>query len=160
MRDKDLRITPSVIDRLIDYEPQYHVDAPKTQAQSLNELKASVKRDVEWLLNSRHPYKTIPEGLSEVADSLAQFGIPDFTGMSSKDENERKNLVKSIEESLNRFEPRLMNVVVTFEETDVVNRGVKFQIEGLLRVDPTPEPIVFDTVLTAGTSRFTINERR
>ena len=48
-------IRPSLLDRLIDEEPGNRGEAPDRRAQSLKELKDSVRRDLEWLLNSRRP---------------------------------------------------------------------------------------------------------
>ena len=46
-------ITISVLDRLMDLEPGSGVENPLTRSQSVRLLKASVRRDLEWLLNSR-----------------------------------------------------------------------------------------------------------
>ncbi|MFV0389451.1 MAG: type VI secretion system baseplate subunit TssE [Pyrinomonadaceae bacterium] len=159
MREKDIKITPSIVDRLIDLEPEYTSEISKSSSQDLKELKQSVRRDIEWLLNSRHPFKDLPEGLVELRSSLALYGIPDFTGKSSKDPNNRNRLLQDIEDAVRIFEPRLVDVKVIFEETDMVKRGVSFKIEALLRVEPTPEPVVFDTVLTVGTSQFEVEDK-
>ena len=158
MRDRDVKITPSIIDRLIDMEPKLSSEAPKSRSQSLQELKQSVRRDIEWLLNSRNTNAEIPEGLKEVRKSLAAYGLPDFTTMSSKDVDDRKELIDSVEDALKFFEPRIMKLKVILDETDIVNRGVRFKIQGVLRVEPTPEPVVFDTVLQTGIGEFEITE--
>ncbi|MEZ5347350.1 MAG: type VI secretion system baseplate subunit TssE [Pyrinomonadaceae bacterium] len=159
MREKDVKITPSIVERLIDFEPNMSSETAKSRSQSLKDLKISVKRDIEWLLNTRHATSEVPDGLEEVHRSLAVYGLPDFTGQSSKDTAHRKDLIKNVEHCLRLFEPRLMNLKVTLEETDKVNRGVRFKIEGVLRVEPTPEPIVFDTVLQVGNGDITLTER-
>ncbi len=139
-------------------EPKLSSEAPKSRSQSLQELKQSVRRDIEWLLNSRNTNAEIPEGLKEVRKSLAAYGLPDFTTMSSKDVDDRKELIDSVEDALKFFEPRIMKLKVILDETDIVNRGVRFKIQGVLRVEPTPEPVVFDTVLQTGIGEFEITE--
>ncbi len=156
MREKDIKITPSIVDRLIDYDPEYSTEVSKSGSQSLKELKQAVRRDVEWLLNSRHSFADIPEGLEEVRNSLAVYGIPDFTGLSSKDSNDQAELLRNMEDTLRVFEPRLANLQITIDSTDIVRRGVIFKIQGFLKVEPTPEPIVFDTVLTVGNGEFEV----
>ncbi len=158
IRENQLRITPSVIDRLVDYEPRSQNEAIKSRSQSLKELKQSVRRDVEWLLNTRIAHDEIPEGLEEVRKSLAAYGLPDFVGMSSKDSNERKTLLKNIEETLRTFEPRFTNLKVTLKDLDTLERGIRFNIEALLKLEPTPEPIVFDTMLQVGSGDFEVKE--
>jgi type VI secretion system protein ImpF len=158
MRENDIKITPSIIDRLVDYEPDNPREAPKSRSQSLKELKQSVRRDVEWLLNTRISHDNVPEGLEEVCKSLAVYGLPDFVGMSSRDTEERKNLEKNIETALRIFEPRFMNLKVTLQDLNRLERGVNFHIEANLRLEPTPEPIVFDTVLQVGSGDFEIRD--
>jgi type VI secretion system protein ImpF len=51
--DNEIRITPSVLDRLIDEEPSVSTEPANTRQKSLRQLKQSVRRDLEWLLNSR-----------------------------------------------------------------------------------------------------------
>lgn len=158
MRENEVRITPSVLDRLIDYEPKLSTEAPKSRSKSLQELKQSVKRDLECLLNTRNSPIEISEGLTEVNKSIAIYGLPDFTGLSSKNMDDRKDLIHSVETALRIFEPRFMNVKVLLLETDEVQRGVKFQIQATLRVEPTPEPVVFDTILQVGSGEFQVVE--
>ena len=130
----------------------------RARHQSLKELKQSVRRDVEWLLNTRISHDGIPEGLEEVHNSLAAYGLPDFVGMSSKDSDERASLEKNIETALRIFEPRFMNLKVTLRDLDTLERGVSFHIEANLKLEPTPEPIVFDTVLQVGSGDFEVRE--
>ncbi len=159
MRDNEIRITPSIVDRLLDFEPKISTEAPKSRSQGLRELKMAVRRDLEWLLNTRHSADKVPEGLEEVNKSLAIYGLPDFTGMSSRDSDDRKDLIGNIETALRIFEPRFMNLKVFLEEIDDVQRGVRFRIQATLRVEPTPEPVVFDTVLQVGSGAFEVKEK-
>jgi predicted component of type VI protein secretion system len=39
--------------------------APK-RGESVRDLKATVRRDLEWLLNTRRPAEDLPEGASEL----------------------------------------------------------------------------------------------
>ena len=158
MKTKNIRITPSIVDRLIDLEPKNQHEAPKTRSQGLRELKQSVRRDLEWLLNTRHSPDEISETLAEVNNSLAKYGLPDFTGLSSQNDDDRKDLIRNVEEVLRIFEPRFMNLNVTLEDLDMVERGVKFRIQATLRVEPTPEPVVFDTILQVGSGEFEVKE--
>lgn len=159
MRENEIRITPSILDRLLDFEPRLSTEAPKSHSRSLHELKQSVRRDLEWLLNTRHLPDEIPESLTEINNSLAIYGLPDFTGLSSKNMDDQKNLVRSIETAIRVFEPRFMNVKVLLLKTDEVERGVKFQIQATLRIEPTPEPVVFDTILQVGSGEFQVHEK-
>lgn len=158
MRDTEIKITPSIVDRLIDYEPKVSTETSKSRSRGLQELKQSVRRDLEWLLNTRHTADKIPESLEEVTKSVAAYGIPDFTGFSSKSPEDRKMLIRNVENALKIFEPRFMNLRVSLEETDELQRGIRFRIQATLKVEPTPEPVIFDTVLQMGSGEFEIKE--
>jgi len=159
LRDSEVRITPSIVDRLLDFEPKVSTEAPKSSSQSLRELKQSVRRDLEWLLNTRHTADKVPDGLEEVNKSIAVYGLPDFTGLSSKNADDRKSLINNIETALLIFEPRFMNLKVILEDLDSLERGVRFRIQAILRIEPTPEPVVFDTVLQMGSGEFKVKEK-
>ena len=49
----DQPLVPSVLDRLLDDEPQNTHETPKSRNQVLRDLKQSVRRDLENLLNTR-----------------------------------------------------------------------------------------------------------
>jgi hypothetical protein len=59
----DLLVTLSVFDRLIDRDPRNRLaEEAMTRAQSVRELKNALRRDLEWLLNSRRV--TVPRSTS------------------------------------------------------------------------------------------------
>lgn len=158
-QDNEIRITPSIFDRLIDYEPDVSKEAPKSRAKSLSDLRASVGRDLEWLLNTRCVIDHIPERLEEVNNSLAIYGLPDFTGINVKGTHEQNRLITMIETAIRVFETRLMDVKVKLEPISDIERVLRFRIDAQLKVDPIPEPITFDTVLQMGSGEFEIKEK-
>lgn len=156
--DHEIRIEPSILDRLIDMEPQASREAPRSQAQSLADLKKAVKRDLEWLLNTRHNGIEIADTLEEVNESLAVYGLPDLTSTSCRNSFEQNRLGRSIENALRIFEPRFVNVRVSFEPIDYSDRQLRFRIDAHLDIEPVPEPISFDTVLQVGSGEFGVSE--
>lgn len=158
-QDHEIRITPSIFDRLLDYEPDVSREAPKSRTKSLHDLKASVRRDLEWLLNTRCIIDHIPERLEEVNNSLAIYGLPDFTGVGIKGASEQKRLLTMLETAIRVFEPRLIDVEITLEPISDLERVLRFRIDAQLKIDPIPEPITFDTVLQMGSGEFEIKEK-
>lgn len=157
--DNEIRITPSVLDRLLDFEPDVSREAPKSRSKSLRELKLSVRRDLEWLLNTRTVNVEIDERLQELKKSVLTYGLPDITGISAKNHLEQKRLSLAIENAIRTFEPRFLDVRVTLEPINNIDRSLKFRIEARLNVEPTPEPIAFDTVLQLGSGDFEVIEK-
>jgi type VI secretion system protein ImpF len=154
--DNEIRITPSVLDRLLDDRPDESREAPASRQTNLRLLKQSVKRDLEWLLNTRMETDRIPEDLTEVRNSLAAFGLPDFSSWNVRGGGDQETLRRTIEEAVAKFEPRLEGVIVTLEAMSDVDRTVRFRIDARLRVEPAPEPVTFDSVLQLGNREFSL----
>ena len=154
--DNEIRVSWSVLDRLLDYDPNLSQDAPKSQSASLAELKQAVRRDLEWLLNTRCHTENVDGGLEEALRSVAFYGLPDFTAASAKSAGERDRMIKAIETALATFEPRFSGLKVSLEPISNVDRTLKFRIEATLEIEPTPEPVVFDTVLQLGSGNFAV----
>ena len=157
LRDSEVAIIPSVLDRLIDLEPRQTREASRSHAVSLREVKAAIRRDVEWLLNSRAFIDAEKLG-EEAKNSVAVFGLPDITGVGAENPDERKNLTSALEQAIRVFEPRFLNPRITMEPPTSTDRALKFRIETLLDVGSAPEPVVFDTVLQLGSGDFAVRE--
>ncbi|MBV8675406.1 MAG: type VI secretion system baseplate subunit TssE [Acidobacteriaceae bacterium] len=144
-------VTQSVLDRLMMVE-----EWPITRSQSLRYFKDALKRDLEWLLNTRQP--PIPElveyPLARV--SVINFGLPDITSLGLSSASDHGRLRKAIEICLRNFEPRLMDVRVTLESADTADRRLRFHIEGSMKLDPAPEEIAFDTVLELSSGEYKV----
>jgi type VI secretion system protein ImpF len=141
-------ITVSVLDRLIDLEPGNRMENPLSRSQSVRLLKNAVRRDLEWLLNSRRICDPPDEGLKELNKSAYIYGLPDLSSLTMAASGDRNKLVRQILATINLFEPRLANVrLVVVEAPDSAKKDVRLRVEAMLRMDPVPEPITFDTVI-------------
>lgn len=154
--DNEVRVANSVLDRLLDYEPEMTREAVASRSKNLRELKQSVRRDLEWLLNTRQVAGGIPPDLKETTNSVAAFGLPDFTHLSIDSVGDQKFIKREVEEAIRRFEQRLENVVVSIEPVRSTERILRFRIDAHLKIDPVPEPITFDTVLQLGNGEYMV----
>ncbi|MGA9059226.1 MAG: type VI secretion system baseplate subunit TssE [Terriglobia bacterium] len=149
-------VTLSVLDRLIDQEPERKLEPPLTRARSLRELKAALRRDLEWLLNTRRTIEESPASLKELERSLYNYGLPDVSSLYLRSSNDQGTLLKAIRVAINYFEPRLLNIKVTLEPAADDTRVIRFSIEGLLRMDPAPEHVFFDTMLEPMSGQYQV----
>jgi type VI secretion system protein ImpF len=156
--ETEIKVTPSLLDRLIDYEPRESREPAKSRSANLRELKSAVRRDLEYLLNSRSFPEEIPENLPELNKSVALYGLPDFTKNNIKNYTEQKKLSEQLEWAIRTFEPRLMDLEITLDPVNDIERSLRFRIVAQLKVDPVPEPIAFDTVLQMGSGEFEVKE--
>src|ERR1700678_1148679 len=98
-------ITISVLDRLIDLEPENRMENPLSRSQSVRLLKSAVRRDLEWLLNSRRICEPPEEGLKELNRSIYTYGLPDLSTLTMAATGDRNKLVRQILATINMFEP-------------------------------------------------------
>ena len=82
-------VTQSVLERLIDRDPGASQEAAPTRGQSVRLLKASVRRDLEWLLNTRQTPEPATDEYPELTKSLFNYGLPDFTALSFDNPKDR-----------------------------------------------------------------------
>jgi type VI secretion system protein ImpF len=152
-------LLPSVLDRLLDDEPEIKREPGKSRHQVLRELKQSARRDLENLLNTRRRCLPWPADLTELERSLVNYGVPDFTGLNMGSAEQREELRRLIEATLRIWEPpNFQNIRVTLLDTvETLNRTLRFRIEALLRADPAPEPVVFDSDLEPTTGTFQVS---
>jgi type VI secretion system protein ImpF len=149
----DQLLLPSVLDRLIDHDPQQSHEVPRSRNQLLRDLKQAVRRDLENLLNTRIRCIPFRSELSELKQSLVNYGIPDLTGLSLGGPKEREDFRRAVLSTIRQFEPRLKNLVVRIiDQADTIERTIRFHIEAVLLAEPAPEPIAFESTvrLTTG----------
>jgi type VI secretion system protein ImpF len=153
-REEDRPVQESVLDRLIGDDAEL---SSITRARSVRDLKAAVRRDLEWLLNTRAIAIPPPESLNEVRESVYTYGVSDITSLSADDPKARMRLRNMIEEAIRIFEPRLMGVQVSEAPLQTrEGRQLRFSIQAVLRMDPSPERISFDTVLDVARQQYAV----
>ena len=144
-------VTQSVLDRLTQID-----DWPSTRAQSVRFFREALKRDLEWLLNTRKPPLPELDSWPAARDTVINFGLPDITSLGLMSAADHRSLRLAIESCLRVFEPRLTDVHVTLESSDTADRRLRFHIEGNMKLDPAPEEISFDTVLELSSGEYKV----
>lgn len=158
MAEKSRPLLPSVLDRLIDLDPTLTREPQAARHQVLREVKQSLRRDLEHLLNTRaRNLVWDEERLVELKESLADYGLPDFSWASLGSDSDRKKFCGRIREIIERHEPRLANVeVLPVTAGETLDRSFAFRIVAELDVDPAPEPVQFDSHLKPATHTFEV----
>ena len=142
--DSNAPLRLPLLDRLLDDEPKIKSEAPMTRSISLARLKTAVRRDLENLLNTRRTPDYIPEGSVEILRSVYYYGLPDITSMPANFLYEQTKLLQAIETAVKTFEARLDGVRVSLVPVAGQSRVLRFVIDGMLRIDPLPEHVVYD----------------
>lgn len=113
-----------------------------TSVSSLKEIRACVKRDLNWLLNaSQYSPQEDLDDYPDVARSVINYGMPDLTGktVSGFDQRHMERLLKLV---ILNFEPRIvrntLTVGVIADKTLYDHNALVFEIEGELWAEPQP----------------------
>ena len=127
---------------------------------SLQKLRESVASDLEDLLNSR---MSLLDGVIDdfplVKQSVMQFGIIDFVGLSTANPTDRDKICQSIQQSIIAHEPRLKQIKVTML-SDGHNMGaLSLSIQAYLSIQPLFEPVILDVLLKPTTQHYVISAR-
>ena len=159
--DKKRKIRPSIFDRLIDNQPHIRNEIESGQDHKLIELRQSVRRDLEQLLNTRYRIVEPGEEFTQVEQSILNYGLPDLATVNISDIEKRKEFTHRLEKILRIFEPRFKEIKVSYiENKDLKDRTLRFRIDATLYADPTPEVIVFDSVLEPISRTVSLEEPR
>ena len=149
-------LTPSLLDRLIDLDPESKHDAPVNSWELVREFRSALCRDLTALLNTRRSVEDFDRTYEEAANSLLTFGIIDFTSYNLKKGNEQEQLRRSMERAIRQFEPRLERVTVSIEESDSQRPVLRLQISAVLRTE-AGEPVDFDVTLQRDSRRIAVS---
>ncbi|MGC9323798.1 MAG: type VI secretion system baseplate subunit TssE [Desulfomonilia bacterium] len=148
----------SILDRLIDDEPDVSYEPAQNRMVTIRDIKASVVRDLENLLNTRRHILPPDFEFSAVNDSVYVYGLRDYTSKNPGSTVLQQELKTDVEQTIARFEPRLKNVIVQVDVGNTKEQKIRFRINALLVVEPETEPVSFDTYFDVNRGEYTITE--
>jgi len=148
-------VAQSVIDRLMNEDPKFKSDVAQTASASLRQFKSGLRRDLEWLLNTRSIADLPAKEFEELNSSVYVYGFPDLSSFSAANPKDRDSLRREIQKVVRLFERRIADARVVLLEDGDSSHTFRFRIEGLLRIEPM-EPVSFDTVLQLSNGRYEV----
>lgn len=152
-------LVPSILDRLIDTEPGKVAEGHGSRTQMLKELRESVRRDLQNLLNTRSPSLSLSGYGAVLTHSIINYGIPDFAGADLSSAEDKEKFRVLIEAVIKRYEARFKSVQVKIVEGDgETDRALRFRIDALLNVEPAVKPVVFDSSLEPVTRTIEVKD--
>jgi type VI secretion system protein ImpF len=136
------RLQPSLLDRLTDDEPDKTVESREQRVMSDARLRASVVRDLTWLLNAENLSSCYDLSDCELAQqSVINYGIPPLSGRTASGIDLRR-LTQEIHDAICAFEPRLIKKTVSVNAVlsqQLMSRNtLRFEINAELWAQPLP----------------------
>jgi len=136
------RLQPSLLDRLIDNEPEKTQESREQRVFSLTRLRDAALRDLAWLLNTTNLAAGQDLGAyPQVASSVVNYGIPDLSGMTVSG-TDVAVLERALRQAIMDFEPRILRqtlaVRLEIDDSQMSHNAMTFLIEGELWAQPVP----------------------
>lgn len=169
MPPSEVRDTPqfSLIDRLsydgagVDHEslqePERGKQLLKVHSKSMvRAYENSVKRDIEWLFNTRRTVDERVDDYPQLNTSVYAYGLPDITSVNVGSVRDQRELLRLMKRSLELFEPRLREVDIDFEPLTGSTKSLQFRISGVLLMDPAPQTVCINTVLDPVNAKYEV----
>jgi len=155
-----MRFNPSLFDKLFS---GHTLDATQSTVRtfSLDEIKTSVARDLESLLNTRMAFSEVQmELFPQCASSMLTYGLTDFSAHSLASSDDRKFICESIRRAITHHEPRLNDVEVTLALREQSVSVLNFAIKALLVIHPAQEAVNFDALLQPSTHQYSVTRAK
>ncbi len=143
------RLQPSLLGRLTDDDPRSQKESRDQRVLSIQQLRAGVIRDLDWLLNTGHFEAVEPlEDYPEVQRSTLNYGLPELTGLSAASIDPAR-VQQAIRRAIVDYEPRILadsvTVLARVEKGQMSHNTVTFEIEGDLWAYPIPVHLYLKT---------------
>lgn len=144
---------PSLFDRLFGDA----TSLPVIRLLDLDELKETVARDLEVLLNTRRVPDFDDASVSEpLRRSVLGYGLLDFSSMSLSNVHDRLRVCAALKQAIEVHEPRLREVEVSLDAERREHKQLAFSINARLVARPTCEPVSFDALLQPATLQYSV----
>lgn len=146
---------PSLLDKLLGAGARQQ--GGTTLRHSVEQVKDSVARDIEMLLNAHQHFS--PEELSgwpNAARSFLTLGLLDISPLSMASDKDRRRISEAIRLGLMAHDRRLANVQVGLRQVEGSVATPTFTIRAQLQLTAHTEPVVFDAVLQPGSKRYDV----
>ncbi|KJH80724.1 type VI secretion system lysozyme [Pseudomonas fluorescens] len=152
------RLQPSLLDRLTDDDPTNPKESADKRVLSLTQLKASVLRDLGWLLNTTSLLDGDATLHTPAGTSVVNFGLPALAGNSASNVDVSA-LETLIHQAIATFEPRILRHTLRVRAratAEMNHNALSFEIEGDLWAQPVPLRLMLQTDLDLETGHVRV----
>lgn len=154
-RQRDRTLARSVLDRLLDENPDVEIDPPISLTEQINEMREVIRRDLEALLNTRRSPAGPPTIFKELQDTLVSYGVDGILSANLVTDASKLKLAAIMERRIAMFETRLSDVRVTVLKNRIDGeRALRMRIQATFRLYEGMPPISFESKIDPSTQRF------
>jgi type VI secretion system lysozyme-like protein len=145
-----------LFDRL-DLDPEIKDEQRPYRILTREQLKASIRRELGRLLNTRCSLSL--DEVGEEERSVINYGIPDFSSLSAQNADDQILIGRIINQTVAAFEPRLRNINVDVRPVPNSESGLYIFLDAVMTVGQFNEPVCFPVVLDYKNGAAEIDDR-
>jgi type VI secretion system protein ImpF len=161
MEKNNQQIASPLLRLLIDEAPDLSYEKNTPNYIGFQTLKNDIRDNLEMILNARRHYLTKPARLTQISESILNYGIVDFTQQYYSLDKNQSELREAIRKAITYFEPRLQAVRVTMVEPEEGDeRSFRIRIDGLIQIKPEPQQAAFESQLDLVRYQFSFEEEK
>lgn len=156
---ESMQMVPTLLDRLLDDEPQHSSEAQPGHRCTVAAYRASVVRDLELVVNTRR--ELIADRLDAwptLQGTLLDYGLPDFLSRGVRSTEDRRQIQRQLERTIEQGDKRFSNVRVQLLNQDSHHRILQFRIEAVLLIREASQRVAFDAVLQVNTRQYKVQD--
>lgn len=143
-----------LFDRLLQGDS---IETDRNVDSAMRELRESVRRDLEILLNTRPALDAEVLDGEELSTSVLSYGLPELQNKNPSTPAQQEVFRRLLESIIRRFEPRFRELTVELVGRDsTLDRTLRFRMRAVLQADSASEAVVYDTVVDPATGALRI----
>jgi type VI secretion system protein ImpF len=149
-------ITQSLVDRLIDDDPQGSADTHETEDEAVARYKIALRRDLESLLNTKRPWLPLVDRYPGLDRTILGYGIPDLSTEDMSVPAVRERTRRVIAQVIREHEPRLSDIDIEMDEGPT-SRGMRLRISAVLNIMQSEETVIYEASVRPGDRTIEVN---
>lgn len=142
-------ITHSLLDRLMDDDPDRTSESTQSEDLALEHYKVSLRRDLEHLLNTKRPQLDGLDRYEVLGGTIVGYGIHDLSTEDFSVPAVRERARRTIAQVIRNHETRLSGIEVEVDDAPT-SRGINLRISAVLTLTRNREMVVYEASVKPG----------
>ena len=149
-------IIHSLLDRLVDANPEDAIESFEDDEAALERYKIALRRDLESLLNAKRPDLTGLDRNPDLEGTIIGFGLRDISTEDFSTAGARDRVRRMVTQAIRAHESRLSHVEVEIDDR-LTSSGVRFRVSAQLNLSRARDAVVYEAFVRPGDRVITVS---
>lgn len=149
-------IIHSLLDRLIDSNPETAIEPVEDDETALAHYKISLRRDLESLLNAKRPDLGGLDRAPDLESTIIGFGLRDISTEDFSAQGARDRVRRMVAQAIRQHETRLTRIEVEIDDRLTAN-GVRLRVSAQLTLSRARDDVVYEAVVRPGDRTISVS---